>query len=729
MASHRFHLLALLLLVVLLTPLRAGAQEALVLPRLSGEIHLDGRVDEAAWSHVEPLPTVVFAPRYGEEPTQRTEIRLAHDGTFLYASARFYDTDPSAIRADALVRDDDGEDDFFNLVIDTFHDGENALWFLVTPLGDRVDGAITANAEGSGWNHFEYDSFWDARASMDSTGWFAEMRIPLASLRFHRNPDGSVTMGVIAGRFISRSGERHVFPDIEPGPPVAHYKPSLAAPVVLRDVEEETPLYVRPYALAGAERVALGAPGAPGRDDTLLREVGGDAKVGLASNLTLDLTVNTDFAQTEIDDARSNLTRYDLLLPEKRAFFLERSGTFTLDAGEGVRLFHSRRIGLDGDGSPLRVLGGTRLVGRAGSWDVGFLDLLTDAPTGTGTDNAGVLRLRRNVAGTDSYVGGIVTSSTQGDAGWTVGLDGVLNVTGDHYVAFETGVTPSGGPGHDNRIGSRSALGRLLVERRNTRGWTYRGEAAWLGSAFQPALGFVQRNGITLGNGEVGYGRFGGRTFQASGVSLRGSVARRHEDGGVESGQVGVSWFGNRRGGGRVRAEFTWRHEGLLTPFHLDDATVPAGGHGFLEGSLLLETPKGRSAWSGITVSGGSFYDGHRVTASVTPTWTVSRHLRLSGTLEGNHIWFPSRSQEYTGYVAQLRARLSPDTHLSLMALLQRDGAAGTTTANVRLRYMIREGHDVYLVFTSGEVDPGRAEPGVVRARRSVVLKYATTVH
>lgn len=708
----------------LLLPMHSlAAQGAMTIPELQGEIALDGSVDEAAWLAVEPLPMVVFAPRYGAPPTQRTEVRLGHDSEYLYMSARCFDTDPSGIRANALVRDDDAEDDFVNLVIDTFNDHENAVWFLVTPLGARVDGAITGNAEGSAWNHVEYDSFWDAATSLNPEGWSAEMRIPLTSLRFRRDSTGAVTMGVIVGRFISRSGERHVFPDIRPGPATAHYKPSLAAPMRLDHVDDRTAMYLQPYALVGTERSVY----EPGVDPRLTRsfihEVGGDAKIGVASNLTMDLTVNTDFAQTEIDDARVNLTRYSLFLPEKRAFFLERSGTFAMDAGADVHLFDSRRIGLDANGLPLRVYAGGRLVGRMGRWDIGALDMQTEGPDDRPASNAGVVRVRRSVGGVDSYVGGILTSSTHASAPWTAGVDGVLNVAGDDYVSFEAGITPSNGG-----TSWEDALGRLLVERRNKKGWAYRGEAAFLGGSFDPALGFVLRSGLTTGELELSYGRFGGRLFQASGLSFTGAAATRHQDHGVESARIGISWFGDRRGGGRGQVDLAWRYEGLLIPFQLGDAEIPEGVYRFTEATAALETPKGRSVRGTLTLSGGSFYDGYRTTISLSPTWAMSRYLLLSSDIEANWVWFPSRDERYDAYVTRVRLRVSPDTHLSLNALVQRDGAAGATTGNLRIRYMIRDGSDVYLVFNTGQLDRGLLTPGTLQRRNSMVFKYTTTV-
>jgi hypothetical protein len=699
-----------------------AAQNARTIARLEAPVSLDGHVTEAAWSAVEPFPVVMFAPEYQGSMTERTEIRFAHDGEHLYASARFYDSDPSGIRANGFVRDDDAEDDFFNVVIDTFGDGESAVWFLVTPRGNRVDGAITDNAEGATWNHVEYDSFWDAAAAVTDEGWSAEMRIPFSSLRFSRDSSGLVHMGLLAGRYISRKSERHVFPDIRPGPAVAHYKPSLAGSVVLEGVSPQRPLYLRPYALGGVESLPAGT----GNERDLVGEVGGDVKYGITNDITLDLSLNTDFAQTEVDDERVNLTRYGLLFPEKRAFFLERSGTFTMDAGETVRFFHSRTIGLDPEGDPLRVHGGARIVGRIGGWDVGVLDMHTEGPLGSGDRNSGIVRIRRDVLGRDSYIGGIATTShTGGGLEATIGVDGLLRVVGDDYLSFALGATPGEGP---DRLG-REGLIRALWERRDHEGWSYRGEVTRIGTSFEPALGFVARAGLTSATGAVGHGWFGGRTFQASRLGLDGSLSRRHQDGGTEAGRLRLSWQAEKRGGGVVDARLAWRYEGLVEPFTIGEAEVPTGGHTFVEAEAFVETPRGRRIRGSLTLSGGEFFDGYRVTGAVAPTWPVFPRLELGGYLEANRAWFPSRDQVYTAIVSRARVRISPNVRLAIHALLQHNSAIDATAANVRLRYTIRDGDDVFLVFSGGSVD-GSVGSGSTAptTRRSILLKYSATI-
>jgi hypothetical protein len=349
----------------------------------------------------------------------------------------------------------------------------------------------------------------------------------------------------------------------------------------------------------------------------------------------------------------------------------------------------------------------------------------TEAPSGTGRQNSAVVRVRRNVGGTDSWIGAIVTSAAGADRATsiTAGVDGLLRVAGDDYVGITAAVTPA----EDSGPLSARALARLLVERRNQRGWSYRGEAGWLGSTFDPALGFVLRSGITTATGAVSYGWFGGSRFQVRGVTLEGSAAVRNSDWRAESSRITASWFGDRRGGGRGELDLTWRHEDVWEPFALGDAMVPGGVHRFLEARLSVQAPGAQRVRGTAELSGGAFYDGYRLTATAAPTWVPSRFVELGAEVEANSVWFPARSQRYVPTVLRLRVRVSPDTRLSLHGLLQRNGALGATTVNVRARYTIRDGNDIYLVYTRGRVGAMAVEDFAWR-REGLLMKVSATL-
>lgn len=708
------------LLVLLLTPARPALGQEIVIPHLAAPIVLDGDADDPAWAHVPVLQVTMFEPEFGGVITRATEIRIAHDGEFLYAAGVFHDEGP--VRANGLVRDFRSEDDIFNLILDTFHDRRTALWFAVNPGGARLDGAITDDAQGDAWNHIEYDSYWDAGAVIHPWGWSAEMRIPFSSLRF-RPVGGRVAVGLIVGRKIARLRERHTFPAIRPGQPLAQFKPSLAATAVLEGVAGTLPRRATPYVLDGASA----NPTVSGTRWQRVREIGGDVKLGLARNLILDLTVNTDFAQTEVDDQRVNLTRFDLLFPEKRTFFLERSGAFDFGDGSEHRLFHSRRIGLDSAGVPVRIYGGARLVGRLGAWDLGLLSLQTES-TGPGSLNNTAVRVRRAVLAGSSYLGAIATGTLRSGGTPTTasGVDGDIRLRGSHYLVWNFAAS-SDTAGH---VGAGAMHARLLVEDRDRQGFAYRVEALRVGERYAPPLGFVQRNGTAL-RLAASHGRFGrGGWLQERLFALSGSARRRHADGALESAELEIRATGIRRGGGEGSVALHLSREDLATSFRLSPtAEVPAGAYTFVETHLALATSDARTVRGAVELTTGGFYDGNRWTVALRSGWSASRHIDISGQFELSRIRFPDRQAAYDAAVLRIRAGAALDSRLSAGALVQYSSAAKSGGGNARLRYNVREGQDLYVVLTVGARWEASDFGDWAWTRRTFLAKYAHTLH
>lgn len=317
------------------------------IPRLSSKIQLDGIVNEPAWDAVQPLKMFMHSPGFLAPITERTDVKIAHDDRYLYMAGRLYDSDAAQIRTNTFYRDAYSGDDLLAVVIDSYNDYETAVWFVTNPAGARNDRTVSNDAVFSGGGmpmNSDWNSHWDVATSQNDEGWFAEFRIPFSTLGFQVRGD-EVTMGVIVYRFIARKNERQTFPAIDPKwGGLAFAKPSQAQRIVLRQVRQSKPLYVTPYVLAGARRTAElnepAPPSGPASWRTSAREwsdFGGDLRYSPTSNLALDLTVNTDFAQVEADDQQINLTRFPLFFPEKRQFFQERASTFQFATGGSSR--------------------------------------------------------------------------------------------------------------------------------------------------------------------------------------------------------------------------------------------------------------------------------------------------------------------------------------------------------------------------------------------------------
>ena len=576
--------------VQLVSSLYAQTSTAIILPRLSEPIILDGGSFESAWKSVEPWPAYQFVPNNGAQATERTEFLVAYDSNFLYLALRAYDSNPAGIRANTLYRDRLSGDDHFEFLLDAFNDNETAALFTTTPAGIRKDSAISNDASGGGitsggWINTDYNTFWDVATEITDQGWFAEIKIPFSSLRFQEQ-NGAVTMGIILQRKIARKTERVVFPAIPPTTDYAFLKPSLAQKIILRDVHSINPVYVTPYALSGLEKLAQTndsqSPAVYSNDTK--NEIGLDVKYSLSNRMTLDMTVNTDFAQVEADDKQVNLTRFSLFFPEKRQFFQERESLFEFRMGQETRLFHSRRIGLTDDGLPVRILGGARLVGRIGLWDFGFMDMQTDKSQGLLSENFGVLRMRRQVLNKYSYAGFMTTSrlNSNGDYNYAYGLDGVLRLFGDDYLTMRLAQTFENDIELENPFDSAYLTAQM--ERRRRRGWGYRSILAAMGPKYNPGIGFTQRNDFYQVEQSIQYSWIPGENSRLiyHTLALDGFAYMRNVNNSIETAQVQAEWKYSLKSGKYGGFQTSLSQEDLLHPFALSQtAFVPAGQYSF----------------------------------------------------------------------------------------------------------------------------------------------------
>jgi hypothetical protein len=717
----------------------SAAEQAWVIPRIDGPVTIDGRVTEPAWEDVEPLPLTMYQPTFRGGILEPTKIRVAHDDEYIYAAAQFYDSNPDGIRENSLYRDQYSGDDIFSVMFDTFDDNENARRFFTTPGGIRVDMAISNdNKRGvtdpvnTNWN-----TFWTVETTRNEKGWFAEMRIPLSSLAFEVEND-TVRMGMISYRFISRDNERYTFPAVPPNWNQGWQKPSQSRDVILTGVESERPVYFTPYVLGGVDQAARRTDDGTGyrhRRD-LTNELGGDLKYNVTNNFTLDLTANTDFAQVEADPQRVNLTRFNLFFPEKRRFFQERASTFAFSTGGNDRLFNSRRIGLV-EGEPVRILGGARLVGRTGGWDVGVLNMQTarDAGLGVPTENFGVARARRRVFNNNSYAGGIVTSRLGGDGTYNVGygLDGVFRVTGNEYLTVKGAQTVDHAAVEtDGFAPGASSLGLVRWERRRTEGLHYYGMVTRTGADYRPDVGFITRENVTDIEVRGAYGWFpeGDTYLRKVTPDLKGIVAVRNPDRSLQSARFEHEWTLLSNVGRELSAKATARIEDLEQPLVLPENTgVPVGRYTFANLRLAHGPPKGQLVRTRASTSLGTFYDGWRWRGEVSPTWNPSPHLQLGGTYQANVVRFPDRNQRFVAHVARARIQTALNTAVSTEAFVQYNSAASLATADVRFRYNFGQGNDLWVVYNeSFNVDRTRVDPRLPWTEtRRVLLKYTYT--
>ncbi len=728
-------------------PIAARSQTPIVIQRLNLPVNFDGLSNEEAWKDIQVLPMTMMMPNFGFPPSEKTEVQVAFDDEYFWVAGRLLDSEPAKIQARSKKRDlQEANSDFFAVIIDTFNDKENALTFATTPAGLRWDAAIFNDAEtrmpmeepfNLSWN-----AFWDVQTVTNEQGWFVEMRIPLSSLRFQAK-GGKVTMGMILYRWIARKNEVDIFPAIIPKwGMMSAFKPSQAQEISLEGLRSKNPLYIAPYVLGGS-----GYSHDLNEDETAYvrtkspaAEVGLDVKVGLSSNLTLDVTLNPDFAQVEADDQQVNLTRYSLFFPEKRLFFQERASVFDFGFGAFNRLFYSRQIGLYEDeeeevSKVIPIYGGVRLIGRAGPWDLGFMDMQTAplAEEGVPSENFGVVRVRRRVLNPYSYVGGMITSRIGADGSYNeaYGFDGILRISGDDYLSFGWAQTFENGR-TNNPLSLDPARLRIAYERRTQKGWGGHLGLSRAGKDYVPGMGFEMRENFLASRAEILYGWLPGEKspLQSHSVRTEGMIVLRNQDSTVESAEFGPGWEFTTKSGWGGRFSYQFQKESLRDVLEFSDEThVPPGEYTFSGLQGFFHAPMGGLLGFMSMFEAGSFYDGRRITLRIMPMWSILPDLSLSGQYEFNRLKFAGRSQELIAHLVQLRLVATLDTKLSVLTFIQYNGTEDLVIGNVRFRYNPREGVDLYLVYNE-VLNTGRAGKiplPPLSGDRAVLLKYSYT--
>ncbi len=704
---------------------------AVTIIRISETVTLDGMPDEPFWQSIDPLPLTMREPTHRAPLTEHSEIRIAHDASYLYLSGRLYDSDPTGIRVNSMYRDQSRGDDIFGLLINPYDDNDIGLVFWTTPAGVRGDAEVPLDAQ-AGFND-DWNTYWDVETRTTQDGWFVEMRIPFSSLGFQVRA-GRVPIAFTTYRYISRKNERQIFPDI--APEYNYLRSSLAYSTVLEGIESHRPVYLTPYVLGGAEQASQLNASASGYelDDNVEGQFGGDLKYNVTNNLTLDLTANTDFAQVEADDWQVNLTRYPLFFPEKRQFFLERSGIFDFLTGGSTRLFHSRQIGL-ADGEPVRIIGGARLVGRAGEWDLGVLNMQSAESPVLPSENFGVLRARRRIINANSNAGAMLTTrlGVHGTYNVGYGFDNRIHLYGDDYVTLQWAQTLD-----DEIIGNRgfrfapSALARVTYYRARSRGLTYWFSGRYQGEDYLPRMGFTSRQNVSDFFYWLAYFHYpkAGPFRRIDPFQLFGNVVLRNHDGSVESAFVEHDFDLNWRSGASLGLDLELYYDNLRDPLDFPEhTTIPTGRYTYPRFEFDYNMAPGdllrASAGGGVQ----KFYDGWRVNLWAGPVWNLSRYVGLNAQYRLDRVRFPDRNEGFDSHLLRLRSNFALNTKLSVNAFLQFSSTDDFSAANIRFRYNFREGNDLWIVYNEGwNLDLDRTSPSLPRTdSRTLLVKYTYT--
>ena len=696
---------------------------------------IDGKLDEAVWREGELFSGFVQREaREGEPVTERTEVRVLTDGEALYIGAWMYDRDAHGIVAGEKVRDVLlTSSDYFAIILDTYLDKQNGFVFATTPAGIEYDGQVVREGEGGGITqsgqpraqtgsmggfNLNWDGSWKVATSVDGEGWYAEFRIPFSTLRY--GAGARQTWGMNMARSIRRKNEEALWSFVPRN--FSLYRLSRAGTLGGIEVPVRRVATVTPYLLSANSRDF--ATQQKFRHPT---EFGVDAKYGLTPSLTLDLTYNTDFAQVEVDEQRTNLTRFPLFFPEKRTFFLENAGVFSAGTPQAADLFFSRRIGIDTLGNPVPIRGGGRITGRVGGTTIGLLQIFTEDVSATQPGNSySVARVTRELS-KRSRIGAIAVQrmglgDATGDHNRTYGIDGRVGVSDAFTVDWWGGRTESPKRGHDD-------AGYSVLASYSTRDWNNSARFLQTGHDFSPEVGFLnRRGGFRFAESTImRYVRNSSWThvrYWNPHVSFRGYYGL---DGFFQSGQLHVDLTDvTLNSGAHFGPELNVYHEGLQQPFTIaKGVTLPIGSYDYPVYGFDWETDPSRSFSMVARADVGPFYNGIKNGGRTTFTYRRGAAFTSSLVLDYNDVRLDQGNFVRTLIGTRLGYNFTPRVFVN--SLVQYNNQARVWTANARFGWLNTAGTGLCVVFNDGE-EANSFFSWVRPQARSVLLKYTRQI-
>lgn len=674
---------------------------------------LDGVLDDPVWQQAEPIGDFTqVEPKNRAPGTFATEVRILTDGESLFIGFRGYDAEPDRIVANRLGRDElFFYDDHLLVSIDPSHNHRTGYFFLVNPRGGRRDGSFERDIVEANW-----DGIWYAQARIDAEGWTAEIAIPFRTVALQ---EGADTWGLNLSRRVRRMNEEVRWAD-----PVLQRFPT--------NMDRAGDLHGLSVASQGIGLDVVPAATVRGlhdeikNRDKLAVEPIFDAFYRVTPSLTAAVTANTDFAQTEVDDAQVNVTRFDLFFPEKRSFFLQDTGIFNfggLTAENGIPFF-SRRIGLDSDLDSIRLLGGGKLTGRAGPMNLGFLSIQQDNNQGVEDTNLSVARASMNVFD-QSSVGMILTHGNprSEDHNLLAGAD--LNLRSnrlieDRVVTANLWHQETFSENEHENYGDRSSGWGAEVAYPNDRiNWLV--GASELQRGFNPALGFVNRTDIRRYDGSYRRRfRSGTRAIRTFDVQTTNFVVTDRNDE-VESVVIGLfpMRIANQRDDVLDFYVFASYEDVPRAFFIAPHLGVPAGTYTTWGTYLELFTSQARALRAEIRAGYGGLYDSDSARGRVLVEWRPSVHWMISaemderwilglgacraetaaaGTCTANAGTDVLRTTDAPIHLARLRLQINFTPDLAWSTIAQYENVTDAFGMQSRIRWIVTPGRELLLV-------------------------------
>ena len=699
--------------------------EAKTLPNIDGEV-----INDEAWEGISSIKTFTQkSPDEGTPSTEQTIVKIMYSEETFYVSVVCYDSDPNKIvitdtRRDAPLNNTDS----FMFVLDTYQDQQNGFVFGTNAGGIEYDAQVSGGGEGMsisstrqsvgiGANfNINWDAAWEVKTKIGDFGWSAEFAIPFKTLRFSSKKNQS--WGANFQRTIARRNE-HVFWSPIPRQ-FSLNRLALAGIITGINVPSSRNLKVMPYILGNKNNVK-GEDSFSSADN----DFGLDAKVGLTSSLTLDLTYNTDFAQVEADEQQINLDRFSLFFPEKRGFFLENAGLFSAGEntyyGPDIEMFFSRRIGIV-NGKQVPILGGGRLTGNIGGMKVGALNMRTkkvkDVSDG---DNYSILRLRKELPNRTHFGAMVTNRQGLGENGYTnnaYSFDGALGIgEAIQLTAFAAITDPA------QNIENKNTYAYVLEANRNTKSFTNQIRYSEVGENFNPGMGFVKR----LGYRKVLF-RILNRTrpndlFGL--LELRPHITYwgywKLDNGFQQTGFLHIDNHWEFRNGFRIDTGINFTKEGVEEAFPIvSDVIVPKGTYDNKELHIRTNTNLTKPFSIIIVNKTGGFFSGKRKNTDTTLRYRFGDRFTSEVISKYNDVSLPEG--DFITHLIRSRITYAITPKIYIQSLLQYNNQSDQYSMNWRFIWQQSAATGLYVVYNQSQDYDGIP---IANSTKSFVIKYS----
>ena len=670
----------------------------------SVEPKIDGNIlSDPLWSEINPIKNLIqIKPRFGELASEKTEIRIAFSDKMLFIGVICFDKNPEKIVVSDSRRDSDlNDEDSFLFIIDTYNDQQNGFLFGTNSNGMEYDAQIDNEGKGNfnanrqqggviGGTNINWDASWEVKTDKGDYGWSAEFAIPLNSIRF--SPGKNKIWGINFQRNISKNSETAFWSPLPLGFEIKRL--SLAGKMTGINIKNPKNLKIIPYGLV--QRINDKA----NQTKSANLDKGLDVKYSLTPGLTLDLTYNTDFAQVEVDDQQINIDRFNLFFPEKRSFFLENAGQFSVGSPGEIDLFFSRRIGLSNNGSIIPIIGGSRISGKIGQTNIGLLNMYTDEIISSNIDKNSftVARINHDFSETRSSIGGIIINKksikNNDDFNRVIAMDGKWGLGKKAQI---TGfISKSNTPDINSNDHAMKIEGTY-----NWNGWRLILGYTEVGEGFNPEVGYLSRNDGFKKSGFLVFKQWRPKNTGKL-LEVRPHIANRtfwnfEKELTTSWTHIDNHWVWEN--GFEVHTGINLTTEGVFNDFQISQVKIEQGEYKNKELQLVIITnPNAKISYKTTTFIGG-YFGGNRISSINKLNLRLGDKFNSSLSLNYNNLKL--KNGTINAIISGLRLAYSFTPRIFIQSLIQHNNISNITSLNTRFGWIKNANTGLFLVLNT----------------------------